>query len=226
MKNVKATLSLIARAFCAGAMLLPASSSLAAPIAPTSYDMPNGDGQASGGTYNYWDRNYTGAGSTTTDGAALSGGLGKLTDGVVSTSLWYNVSNAQGTGEYVGWYRPVTLNPVITFHFAGNPSIDSITIQLDNSNVGGVIAPSAIRVDGISESFTPPALGTVGSVTLGGLSLVGPTHTIELDQVPGYWVFVSEISFDGTATQAPEPASLALLGLALTAIPLARRRRN
>ena len=34
----------------------------AAPIAVTSYNMPNGSGQASGGTYNYWDLAYNGAG--------------------------------------------------------------------------------------------------------------------------------------------------------------------
>lgn len=57
----------------AGAPGISAAPTLAAPIAPPSYSMPNGDGQASGGSYNYWDRLWTGLSSTTTDGAAPSG---------------------------------------------------------------------------------------------------------------------------------------------------------
>lgn len=54
-------------------------------IVVTSYDMPNGDGQAQGGWLNYWDGAYSNgpAGDCTTDGLSgsyLSGGLGKLTD--------------------------------------------------------------------------------------------------------------------------------------------------
>ena len=49
---------------------------LAAPLAVTSYDMPNGDGQAHGGTYNYWDATYSGLGSPTQDRSPLSGGSG------------------------------------------------------------------------------------------------------------------------------------------------------
>src|SRR5438067_2130557 len=72
-------------------------------LTPISYDMPNGFGRASGGMYNYWDKQYTGTGSTMTDGALLTGGLGDLTDGVIAGGHWYDVENIQGTGPYVGW---------------------------------------------------------------------------------------------------------------------------
>jgi len=91
-------------AVCCG--LIPAAQ--AAQLAVSTYSTPNGDGQAHGGSYNYWDGTYTGSGSTTTDGAALSGGTGALTDGVISTQPWYNVSNVAGTGQYVGWLGGAT----------------------------------------------------------------------------------------------------------------------
>jgi hypothetical protein len=191
------------------ALSLPAHAAL---VAPTSYDMPNGDGQASGGSYNYWDKFYSGAGSTTTDGAALSGGLGDLTDGVVASDFWFNVENGAGAGPYVGWYDPVTHNPVVTFHFAGSPNITGINIHMDNSHAGGVFAPGAILVDGVSQAFTAPVAGTIGWVGLTGLNLGGATHTIEFDQDPSLhgWTFVSEIQFSGGAG-APEPGAWTLL---------------
>ena len=111
----------------------------AAQVFATSYAMPNGGGQASGGTFNYWDKEYTGAGAVSTDGAALTGGLGNLTDGVVAPNLWFNTENNAGTGPYVGWYGPGRgqLNPLITFNFAGSTLIDQIRIHMDNSNLGG-----------------------------------------------------------------------------------------
>lgn len=216
-----ASLSLIA---------LVASPAFAVSIVPTTYSTPNGDGQASGGTYNYWDGIYTGTGSTTTDGAALSGGLGKLTDGISSTSRWDAVSNAAGTGDYVGWLSSTTPNPTLTFNFAGSPTINSIAIQMDNSGFGGVLAPAQIFIDGVASAFTVPSAGTVGTVLFNGLNLTGPTHTIQFFQQPGSWTFISEIGFSSSgevAGAAPEPASWAMMivgfGLAGTSL---RRRRN
>ena len=206
------------------AVALPASAS--GPLTVTSYSMPNGDGQASGGSYNYWDLAYSGAGATSVDGAALSSGRGDLTDGVVAPTFWYLTENGAGTGPYVGWYKPVTNDPAITFNFASSVNVTDIAIQMDNSGVGGVFAPGAILVDGVSRAFSAPTFGTVGTVTLAGLNLVGSSHTIEFDQAPGTWTFVSEVSFSGAAG-VPEPASWALMisgfGLAGTAL---RRRRT
>lgn len=218
--------SVLVAALLSGAGAVPSTSVLAAPLAPTSYAMPNGDGQASGGSFNYWDAPYApSSANNTVDGAALSGGLGKLTDGVVATLRWDFVSNDAGTGQYVGWLRRTTPDPLISFNFAGNVIIDSISIQLDNSGYGGVFAPSEILVDGVTQSFVAPTLGTVGSVIFSGLNLSGNTHSVQFRQAGDTWTFVSEISFDGRS-EAPEPVSLALLGLGLTGIACARRRRH
>lgn len=207
------------------ALVLLCSAAAAAPLSPLSYAMPNGDGQASGGNFNYWDRNYSGTGSTTTDGAALAGGLGKLTDGVVSTSRWDAVSNAAGTGEYVGWRSGFTTDPLISFSFAAGTVIDGIEIQLDNSQFGGVFAPTQILIDGVSRAFAAPAAGSVGVVSFTGLNLSGPNLTIQFVQpTAGNWVFVSEIAFDGRQLTVPEPASGWLVALAL--LPLAALQRR
>jgi hypothetical protein len=49
----------------------------AAQLLPTAYDTPNGDGQAHGGSFNHWDKAYTGTGSITlhADNANGQGGV-------------------------------------------------------------------------------------------------------------------------------------------------------
>jgi hypothetical protein len=197
----------------------------AAPLVVTSYSGPNGNGQASGGSFNYWDLAYNGIGATNVDGAPLTGGTGDLTDGVVASDFWFNVENVAGTGPYVGWYNQRTPNPTILFNFAGAPTVNQIDIHLDNSFVGGVFAPSAIWVDGVAQAFTAPSPGTIGTVSLTGLSLVGPSHSIQFFQANGGWVFVSEISFFGAAG-VPEPASWALMIVGFGLAGGAVRRRS
>ena len=195
-------------------------------IFATSYDTPNGDGQAHTGTYNYWDKNYTGSGSTTTDGAALTGGLGDLTDGVVASGIWNTVEiDSSGTGPYVGWVKENSLNPLLIFQFAGSPTINGIGIHLDNSGIGGVFSPSAIWIDGINTAFTAPLLGTAGLVNFTGLNLTGNTHSIQFFQ-PGdaTWTFVSEVQFSSGAV--PEPASWAMMITGFGMVGGAMRRRQ
>ena len=219
---MKQTLALLA----AAAALAFAGAAQAAPIAVTSYDTTNGDGQAHGGSYNYWDANYTGSGATTTDGlsgSVLSGGTGKLTDGVIATDPWYLVSNAAGTGQYVGWLNPNA--PTIVFHFAGSQTVDDIKLYVDNSHVGGVTAPSAVIVNGTT--YANPSWVNASApevIDLSGLDLVGDSVTIKLED-PTAWVFLSEVQFSG-ASAVPEPASLGLMlaGVAVVGATLRRRR--
>lgn len=206
-----------------------ATTATAAEIAVSSYDTPNGDGQASGGSFNYWDLNYSGAGATNVDGAPLTGGLGDLTDGVVASDLWVNVENAAGTGPYVGWYFAVTPNPLLTFNLAGPAVVNQIDIHIDNSFVGGVFAPAAVWVDGVAQAFaTVPLAGSIGTLSITGLNLVGTSHTIQFFQAGGGWTFVSEIDFLGERVDGviPEPGTWALMiaGFGLMGASLRRRR--
>ena len=215
---------------------------------PTSYDMPNGSGQAVGGEYNYWDATYhwapgyTGVrGNTQLDGAKggmLSGGLGALTDGVIATSSWEvgtsTVENAQGTGQYVGWTWG---NPTITFHFANLVNINNVTFYVDNpvndadgNPGGGVAAPLNFTIDGTLEQPTHPVSGygpQVMTVQDLGLDVNELSVTLNRDTAPGrFWLFVSEITFsDGLPSPVPEPSTLLLLGAGLAGVALLRKRR-
>jgi hypothetical protein len=201
----------------AGLVTLPVAAS-AAPILPTSYDMLNGNT----GSYNYWDQSYTGLGNTTLDNAPLTGGLGDLTDGVIAADNWNVVEAPAGNGPYVGW----TINPTITFHFAPDVVINSITIHVDDANgFGGVSVPDGVRINGGPLILlTDPVSSAPLSFLFDGLNLSGDVN-LELIR-RNSWLMLSEVDFDGLVapTQVPEPGTLALFGTALTAIAFRLRR--
>ena len=227
MKTTNLVIALAAAA--AAALASPAGA--AVQVFATSYDMLNGDGVRHTGTYNYWDKSYTGAGHVTVDGAALSGGLGDLTDGVIATVRWNRLENTAGTGPYVGWNAGHVRNPLITFHFEPDTRIEVIRLHVDNSSYGSVRAPGAILIDGVAQAFTPPPLYTWGWIDIGGLNLSGGAHTVQLKHaLYGPWVFLDEVQFNGDpggpTTAVPEPSGWAMMlaGIGISGALLRRRR--
>lgn len=230
----------------AAVTVLGASSALAIPLSPSSYDTANGNGVASGGSFNYWDAEYSGAGATTTDGAALTGGRGNLTDGVVAAANWFDIENGGGTGPYVGWCRAcgaaTTADPTITFRFTPGALetyvFDSVTLYLDDSNgAGGVQPPSAVSVKiGADPAFSTPVTdpddGAPLSVTIDLGGTIGEQIAIQLFH-NNQWVFLSEVAFEGRIIirddfgDVQAPASLALFGAGLVGLgALSRRYRR
>jgi len=194
---------------------------VASPLVVSSYDMVNGYT----GSYQYWDDSYSGSGSKTTDGAALSGGKGDLTDGVVAASNWFVTEAPAGPGPYVGW---VNINPVIHFHFGGPVAINTISFSFDDANgYGGVSTPLSVVIGGTTYGIADPAGSAPFQFDVSGLSLNVSDLDITINR-GNAWVFVSEIAFDGVTGDGsvPEPGSLALLGLGLAGLALLKRKQR
>ena len=151
--------------FSLALLFLWAPCAFAAPISAATYEMYNGNGEASDPhSYNYWDREYDGIGSVsglgpkTSDHEYLSGGTGNLTDGVIPGSNYHEVENLEGTGPYVGWRN---YNPVITFHFTSLTTIDTVNVFVDDDDgYGRVNLPSQVDITmgGITRTFVIPEL--------------------------------------------------------------------
>jgi hypothetical protein len=199
-------------------------------IAVASYDMPNGDGTAEGGDFNYWDAGYSNcvAANCTTDGLAgayLSGGLGKLTDSVIPTNSFFG---GDGVGAYVGWLE----NPTITFHLGSVQAVNEVKLYVDNSAISGVAAPGSVVIDGTS--YSDPSWGSIDGpqmLDITGLAL-NTSVTVVLDRSTAqniYWVFLSEAELLGpspNATPLPAAWSMMLIGMAGYGVVAYRRRRN
>ena len=179
------------------------SSAYAATINPISYNMRNGQSSS----YNYWDKNYTGNGSTTTDGANLTDGLGDLTDGVIPTQNWNIVEPPLGgEGPYVGWRN---INPTITFNFGSVVNIDSVTIYVDDSNdLGGVQVPDSVIIGSFnSGTLVDPPGSAPTSYTFSNLGFTGTSLDLTLNSRRASWIFLSEVEFEGTQ-EVPEPLTI------------------
>ncbi len=178
-----------------------ATSAMAQPIFPTSYDMLNGNNE----NFAYLDRSYNGSGDPTQPNSFLSGGLGDLADGTIATQNWFVVEPPPpANGPYVGWdaFRPPFTNPTITFNFGCTASIEAVTIYVDDSDGGGGVNPPAsvnISMGGtfLSFSVTDPPGPEPFSATFSGLGLTGTSLSLTLNR-SSQWVFLSEVTFEGS----------------------------
>ena len=190
----------------------------AAVINSTSYSMPNGNTSS----YSYWDESYTGSGNSSANGSALSGGLGDLTDGVAADNNWFVTEAPPGAGPYVGWNN---VNPIITFYFGGVINFSRVRIHFDDSQNGGVTAPSSVTINGSNFGVTDPA-GVAPFWADFDVSGLASTDQLSFQLNRNTeWVFASEFEFeDDSLSAVPEPATMFLMGGSLSALALLRRR--
>jgi len=209
---------LLKGAVCAGILSLCAiTNANASLVMPVSYDMLNGGSS----DHSYRDESYNGIGSTATNYAPLSGGLGDLTDGIIATNNW-NIDYSL----YVGWRKDWVI-PTISFNFGAATLINSVTVYVDDPDGhGGVWAPVSVTIAGTNYLVTDPVGSTPFALTFTGLGLNVSDLDITIDQHSGSsWVMVSEITFGAGAVPVPIPATVWLFGSALGLLGWMRRKK-
>ncbi len=212
----------------AAALLLGMSAAQAlaapAPVMPTSYDMQNG----STCCFDYRDGAYAGGtGDPSVAYAALSGGSGELTDGVIATDNWHATPE-----PYVGWRFDELPDPTVTFHFASAVRLSAVTLHYDDSNGPYVFPPLSFSFGATGgPSLTQVVIDDLASAaptstTLSlGAGMVGDSFVLEIDNTRGHdtWVMISEVAF---TADVPLPAGAPLLIGALGAFGLLARLRR
>ena len=187
---------LIASLACACALF--AGASHAATVTPLSYVATQAEGQAQGGSFNYFD-----------DGGR------QLIDGIFGVNNWQaNLGNGPAQ-EWVGWR---IANPVITFDFGSQVSITGMILGMNRANSAGIHIGLGGSANGqlfsIGATDLPDDTRGDLSVTF-AQALDGSSVTVSLFDTlqSGAWLFLDEIQFVGTSGTAvvPVPGALALM---------------
>ena len=185
---------------------------LAANIQPVSYDMQNGES----GTYPLRDDAYDGTGSVTTDGSALSGGRGQLTDGVVGVDDWaLDIGNGRAQ-EWVGWN---SIQPTVTFDFGQTVQLGQASIHVNNFGTEGVnlFATTTFEFSTDDVSFGDPITYTTSPQQRAdttaryiyiGISREARYVRVSFADGDGPWILISEIAFVGLLPPPPRAATI------------------
>ena len=125
-------------------VVLGSTAASAGLVTVSSYEMNNGNGTFSLGTYNYLDGAYVGTSpvaNSITEQAPLTGGKGVLTNGVVPTTDY-----TQGPQQYVGWKYA---DPVLNFFLTPGSQVSEISLYFANPlQVAGSLAGGLVGVPG------------------------------------------------------------------------------
>jgi len=192
-------------------------------IEPVSYSMLNGDT----GTYAYHDDSYSGLGDRSLDRAALSGGTGQLTDGVVGVDACLADLGRGPAHEWVAWKDA---DPVITLDMGAVRRIGGLRVHANNGDsiatdvclftsasveysVDGVLWGDARTRATSTADLADRSARFVDVDVAGEGRFVRLTLTRGANWVgnPWVWVFVSEVQVVAAAPTVTIASSLATL---------------
>lgn len=167
---------------------------------PVSYTATPGEGQAEGGSFNYFD-----------DGGS------QLTDGILGGQNWYA---DLGNGAAQEWLGYINAEPMFTFDLGVSRSLTSVGFHINNNQDGGVgiFGSAALRFSPDGIEWTLPlvyltSLDDQSNTTARFLDIPVDVNTrfVEATFTDGTlpWQFFSEARFQGTAV--PEPSTWAMV---------------
>ena len=207
-------------------IIFSAATLQAAPVLPDSYSMSNGQA----GNWIYQDNTYTNClgNACNTSLANLSGGTGKLTDGIVTPDDWFG-SGQPWRLSALGWLELVQSDYYILFQRP--PEISRLGLYFDNTpGNGDVRIPESVDIAGVNYSVNAdgqwgPRWVSFNIPTASFSSLDVTLHHVT--GIPNSWIMLGEVSFntEADAGAVPEPATVGLLGLGIIAI-VARHYRS
>jgi hypothetical protein len=202
-------------------LILSATVVRAATIIPDSYDLPNGET----GNWIYHDDNYLPcpAGACNTSLQNLSGGTGKLTDGIATPDDWYGSGQPFGTSvPWVGWNL---IDPTITFYFSGSPSIAKVGLYFDNTpGNGDVRLPDSVDIAGVNYDLIPDWQYGPRWIYFDIPATPAGSLDITLHRDNANWMMLGEVSFE-SSNAVPEPGTIGLFAAGILGLVVCRYRR-
>jgi YVTN family beta-propeller protein len=172
------------------------------PLRPVTYAMPDG------GDGPYRDNTYSGNGCLSCDGAPLSGGLGKLTDGVLGGDDW-----ASDPKLWVGWD---IAEPTITFDFGDVKTFGLVRIHSNNFQTGAVFLWDAVTLDFSNDGQNFSNAFTYTTTDAQKADRTARFIDVPVPNIPArfvrarfshtqQWVFISEFQFRTAAVDTTPP---------------------